>query len=204
VKLALGLVLLVITAAGLSSLRSDGFCQMRPGVDDSPNIGFAAWPPGSACTYSDGARIPFGSAGGFLAILAAGGIALWRRHRYSLATLNYLGLAGFLTLEFQFHGLALSLMLGSVLALIAYRRFFASCVGLGVVFLGGFAYLAGAGAYGWAVLVALVPLCDRFLRPLDERLVRYFVSPHPEFERWGVVGRDPGADEPGLGDRVGR
>jgi hypothetical protein len=192
-RLAAALVaaaLLVVAAAGLSSLRENDYCSLRaPKVEseaDAPGWSshLVLWPPGPRCVFTtvDGhvSSLDFGDGSAFLLLLACGSLAIVRRTPYTWASLILLGLAGLVAVETEFQGLVAAFIFGVPLALAATRSITATTTAAAVLFLGGLVLLATNSSAGWAVLLLLACFADKILGSVEKRLVGFFSEPRPQ------------------------
>ena len=130
VRAVLVVALLIVGAAGLSSLEDDDFCGAFGAEAASLRTELALWPPGTRCvsTLPDGTStsLEAGSAGAFLVLLASLlAVAAWKvarpeRARYAFAVALAFAVAGAAGLEGAWQAsVAAGLVLGVPLALFA-------------------------------------------------------------------------------------
>jgi hypothetical protein len=162
---------MVFAAAGLSSLEGNDFCNTNRG--SAKNNAVAVWPPGRECsvTLANGrpASRDAGDAAGFVAILAAGLLLVGIRRRTSLAltTATTFGMTG-LTALFVAPAPAFGFgwMIGGIIGFHFTRSFPSTLTAAGALLLGGVLQVAGAGPWGWAlILLALIAVPT----PYEER-----------------------------------
>lgn len=158
VRLASMLVLLVLGAAGLSSLADDDFCAIAPaGLPEATGWSptWTWWPPGSGCEYAAGGgrtvTTTAGSVPGFLAVLgvalAVAGWALTRRPPARLVLAIVLAVAGAgagSLLGGASLGLSFGLVIGGVAAYLM-DGLRGAAAGMLAVFALGFLWLLGIG-----------------------------------------------------------
>jgi hypothetical protein len=125
--------------------------------------------------------VNLGDVAGFRIMLAAGALAVFRRSRYTWATLIVLGLAGLFSLYFGFQAMLMALILSGCIALAATRSVIATATAIGVLVVGAIPNLWNGTTLGWALLLLLVSLGTRPLDAADNRLMRYFTGPRADF-----------------------
>ncbi len=187
----LAALLLTVAAAGLSSEADDDYCWTRgPAMSEefhgTSSAPIVLWPPGPQCRYetASGKTIAtenLGDVAGFAIMLVVGGLAVFRRSRYTWAALIVLGLAGLFSLDFGFQGMFPALILGGCVALAATRSAIAAATAAGVLILGAIPYLWNGTTLGWALLLLLVSLGDGVLYGADNRLARFLAGPRADF-----------------------
>jgi hypothetical protein len=148
---------MVFAAAGLSSLKGNDFCNINraSAVDTS----VALWPPGRECsvtvTRGHVTTRDAGDAAGFLAILAAG-LLLVRLRRSNLAVMvaSMFGMTGLTALFVPVApAFGFGWMIGGIIGFHFTRSIPATLTAAGLLGAGGILEIAGAGAWGWAVVL---------------------------------------------------
>ena len=183
-------VLLVIAAAGLSSEAVDDYCLTRgPAVNEgfggTSSSPISAWPPGRQCRYETAsgqvvATERLGDVAGFVIMLAGGALAVFRRSRYTWASLIVLGLAGLFSLYFGFQSMVMALVLGGGIALAATRSVVAPATAIAVLVAGAIPNVWTGTTAGWAILLLLVSRGTRPLAGADNRVARSFAGPRAD------------------------
>ena len=168
VRAVLVVALLVVGAAGLSSLEDDDFCSTFGTETASPSTELALWPPGTRCvsTLPDGTStsLEAGSAGAFLLLLAGLlAVGAWKgvrpeRARYAFAVALALAVAGAAGLEGAWQmSVPAGLVLGVPLALVAGGL--AGALAAATALLAGMLlWLLGLGPAAFLLPLALVAL----------------------------------------------
>jgi hypothetical protein len=161
-------VLLVLGAAGLSSLEGDDYCSENYpagfGAGSSYSASYALWPLGPTCEYTGpGARtatVKVGEPIGFFGALIVGGVVWWWREQFRTAWAATLVFAvagvGSVVAGWLLAFLA-GFAIGVPLAMYATRSVWRGLVAAGALVCAGALWLLGAGLLAFAIpLLVLV------------------------------------------------
>jgi hypothetical protein len=168
VRTLLVAVLLVLGAAGLSSLRNDDYCGENVpagfGEGSSYSTSYALWPLGPSCEYTgphgNTATLKTGAPIGFFGALIVGGVVWWWREQFRAAWAATLVFAvvglGSLLAGWQLAFLA-GFVIGVPLAMRATRSVLRGLLAAGALACAGVLWLLGADLLAFAIpLLVLV------------------------------------------------